>query len=181
VLICIIKNNINMTDMETMTKTTFATPTISTDLLLAQWIGHRKLTRRVLEVFPEDKLFTYTIGGMRTVAQLATEMLTLGAPGIRGVVTRKWDAYQDTEAMMKFTSKAALLAHWDNSIEEIKTLWPEITAERFFETDKFFGQWEGPIYWSIFYQMDNEIHHRAQVYVYLRSLGVEPPPFWDRA
>ncbi|WP_367868755.1 DinB family protein [Pedobacter sp. WC2423] len=28
--------------------------------------------------------------------------------------------------------------------------------------------------------MDNEIHHRGQGYVYLRSLGIEPPFFWDR-
>ncbi|NLG08337.1 MAG: damage-inducible protein DinB, partial [Deinococcales bacterium] len=30
------------------------------------------------------------------------------------------------------------------------------------------------------YAIDNEIHHRAQGYVYLRALGVEPPPFWER-
>ncbi|MGB4400232.1 MAG: DinB family protein [Daejeonella sp.] len=26
---------------------------------------------------------------------------------------------------------------------------------------------------------DNETHHRAQAYVYLRALGIEPPAFWD--
>ncbi|MEJ7681733.1 MAG: DinB family protein [Segetibacter sp.] len=33
---------------------------------------------------------------------------------------------------------------------------------------------------SIFYFIDNEIHHRAQGYVFLRSLGIEPPHFWER-
>ena len=28
--------------------------------------------------------------------------------------------------------------------------------------------------------VDNEIHHRGQGYVYLRELGIEPPPFWER-
>jgi uncharacterized damage-inducible protein DinB len=28
--------------------------------------------------------------------------------------------------------------------------------------------------------IDNEVHHRGQGYVYLRALGVEPPPFWER-
>ncbi|MGZ5248500.1 MAG: DinB family protein [Flavitalea sp.] len=32
----------------------------------------------------------------------------------------------------------------------------------------------------MFYFIDNEIHHRGQGYVYLRSLGIEPPFFWDR-
>ena len=30
------------------------------------------------------------------------------------------------------------------------------------------------------YFIDNEIHHRAQGFVYLRALGIEPPFFWDR-
>jgi uncharacterized damage-inducible protein DinB len=28
--------------------------------------------------------------------------------------------------------------------------------------------------------IDNEVHHRAQGYVYLRALGLEPPHFWER-
>jgi uncharacterized damage-inducible protein DinB len=31
------------------------------------------------------------------------------------------------------------------------------------------------------YVIDNEIHHRGQGYVYLRELGIEPPPFWERS
>lgn len=165
--------------METMTKTS-KPAAIAADLLLNQWLGHRALTRRVIEVFPEDKMFNYSIGGMRTFAQLMQELLTLGAPGIRGVVQRTWEDYRQVEAGSKFTSKKELLDLWDKSTEEIKVLWPKITNDRFQEMDKFFGQYEGPIYWSVLYLIDNEIHHRAQAYVYLRSLGVEPPPFWDR-
>ncbi len=39
---------------------------------------------------------------------------------------------------------------------------------------------EGVIYGLLLYWIDNEIHHRGQGYVYLRALGIEPPPFWDR-
>jgi uncharacterized damage-inducible protein DinB len=167
--------------METTTKTASATGTISTEVLLDQWLGHRNITRRMIEVYPEDKLFTYSIGGMRTFAQLITEILTMSAPGIRGVVKGTWDNYQDIHDSLKFTSKQELLKLWDKSTEEIKALWPQIPAERFHEQDKFFGQYEGKIYWSILYVIDNEIHHRGQAYVYLRSLGIEPPAFWDRS
>jgi uncharacterized damage-inducible protein DinB len=30
------------------------------------------------------------------------------------------------------------------------------------------------------YVIDNEIHHRAQGYVYLRAMGIAPPPFYER-
>ena len=167
--------------MDTLTKSASKTATISTDILLNQWLGHRKITRRAIEAFPEDKLFTYSIGGMRTFAQLITELLVLGAPGIRGVVTGKWKTYPELEAGFKFSSKQELLALWDEGTEQIKAQWATIPAERFHEVDKFLGQYEAPIYWSILYCIDNEIHHRAQAYVYLRSLGIEPPAFWDRA
>jgi len=32
----------------------------------------------------------------------------------------------------------------------------------------------------LLYTIDNEVHHRGQGYVYLRALGIEPPPFWER-
>jgi uncharacterized damage-inducible protein DinB len=46
--------------------------------------------------------------------------------------------------------------------------------------DKAFGQWEGPGYWILNYIVDNEVHHRAQGYVYLRALGIAPPAFYER-
>ena len=166
--------------METITKTTPATGAIGTDIILNQWLGHRRLTRKVIEAFPEDKIFNYSVGGMRPLAKLMVELLTLGGPGIRGVVNGTWEEYGQVEASFKFSTKAELLELWDKGTAEIESLWQQIPAERFHEDDKFFGLYDGKIYWSIFYLMDNEIHHRAQAYVYLRSLGIEPPPFWER-
>ena len=54
-------------------------------------------------------------------------------------------------------------------------------ADRFQEVDTAFGQWKGTGIWMILYAIDNEIHHRGQAYVYLRSLGITPPPFYDRS
>jgi uncharacterized damage-inducible protein DinB len=168
--------------METLEspKTTAKINVVTSDTLLQQWLGHRRVTRRAIEAFPEDKLFNYSIGGMRTFAQLVTEMLVLGAPGVRGIVEGTWPGFAETEESFKPTSKQELLKLWDEATEEIKMLWPKISAERFQETDKFFGQYEDVVFRSVLYVMDNDIHHREQGYVYLRSLGIEPPAFWNR-
>jgi len=99
--------------------------------------------------------------------------------GIRGIVTNEWKTF---EASGKPTpkTKAEILHLWDETTEQINTLWPQIPPHRFQEVVTAFGQYEGPVYWILFYFIDNEIHHRGQGYVYLRSLGIEPPPFWDR-
>ena len=158
------------------TETATSDIVISRDALLKHWQGHRGLTRRVIEAFPDDKLFTYSIGGMRPFADLVMEFLHMSVPSLRGVVTKKWD----TGKIEMPKDKAGLLRLWDESTKEINRLWPTIPPGGFQATDKAFGQWEGTGYSLLLYVIDNEIHHRGQGYVYLRSLGVEPPPFPDR-
>ena len=148
------------------------------EALLEHWQGHRRITRRMIEAFPEDKLFTYSIGGMRPFAELVYEFLGMAVPGLTGIASGKWQQWSDAK---KVTTKKDLLSLWDQATEDINRIWPTISPQRFNETDKAFGQWEGQVYSFIFYWIDNEIHHRAQAYVYLRSLGIEPPAFYDRS
>ena len=77
-------------------------------------------------------------------------------------------------------SKEEILRAWDQATEEIDTLWAQIPVERFQEQIVAFGQYPGPVYSLLLYVIDNEIHHRGQGYVYLRALGIEPPPFYER-
>lgn len=166
-----------------MEKSELTSLVITPKELLEHWQGHRRLTRRVIEAFPEDKLFNHTIGGMRPFAEMATELINMGAPGTRGVATGEWNDFgelhpDDLNASPE--TKKELLQLWDWTTEQINGYWSQILEGRFQETDVAFGQWEGKIWWHIFYFIDNEIHHRGQGYVYLRSLEIEPPYFWER-
>lgn len=150
---------------------------LTPEQVLAHWQGHRRLTRRAIDAFPEDKLLSFSIGGMRPFALLAMECVAL-TPIARGVATGQWPAFVPPIAP---ANKAALLAAWDQATDEINAAWPTIPAHRFAEVDKAFGQWENTGIASILYAIDNEIHHRGQGYVYLRALGIEPPAFFDRS
>ena len=149
---------------------------ITPEQLLEHWQGHRRVTRRIIDVFPEDKLFTYSVGGMRPFAKLALEFVGMAVPTLNGVITGTWPSGKSDEQ----TTKAGLLALWDATTSEINNLWPRIPAARFQEIDTAFGQWKMPIHGLLLYVIDNEIHHRGQGYVYLRSLGIEPPAFYER-
>jgi uncharacterized damage-inducible protein DinB len=156
---------------------------ITPQAMLAHWQGHRRLTRKTIEAFPEDKFFGYSVGGMRPFSELITEITDIASNGILGIVTGKWKRVEELD---HYTPKAApstkaeVLAYWDEITADIDTLWPQIPAERFQEVDKAFGRYEDTISNLLLYFIDNEIHHRAQGYVYLRSLGIEPPAFWNR-
>jgi uncharacterized damage-inducible protein DinB len=157
---------------ESTEKPVFHTP----DALLRHWQGHRRLTRRVIEAFPEDQLFTFSVGGMRPFGMLAMEMLGMAAPMIRGVLTDEWSPYAVTEV----GTRDELLRLWDESTAQIDADWSRIPADRWQQTMTAFGQFTGEANWLVMYVVDNEIHHRGQGYVYLRALGLEPPPFWER-
>jgi uncharacterized damage-inducible protein DinB len=156
---------------------------ITPQAMLKHWQGHRHLTRRTIEAFPEDQFFGYSVGGMRPFSELITEITDIAGQGILGIVTSKWTR---VEEMDHFAAKAApitkeeFLQRWDEITADIDALWPQIPAERFQEVDKAFGRYEDTISNLLLYFIDNEIHHRAQGYVYLRTLGIEPPAFWNR-
>jgi uncharacterized damage-inducible protein DinB len=150
---------------------------VTADALLKSWQGHRRLTRRVIDAFPEEKLFQFSVGGMRPFSEMAWEFIRMAVPIVDGVATGKWEEFNKGE---KPTTKSEILRLWDEQTAALDKKFPEIPPHRFYEVDKAFGQWEMPGIVTIQYAIDNEIHHRGQGYVYLRALGIEPPPFWER-
>ncbi|HRE51623.1 MAG TPA: DinB family protein [Flavitalea sp.] len=152
-------------------------PILTADELLNNWQGHRSLTRRVIEAFPEKELFEFSIGGMRSFADITKELLAIEAPGLKEMVTGKSNPLVEENDALK--TKADLLNAWDEATGHINVYWKQITPEGFRRVFKLFGQYEAPAINSIFYAIDNEIHHRGQGYVYLRALGIEPPYFWE--
>jgi uncharacterized damage-inducible protein DinB len=157
-----------------------ASPTagvLTAEALLDHWQGHRRLTRRVIEAFPDDKLFSFSVGGMRPFSTMVVEFLKMAEPIARGVATGQW---ADWPALKVVSTKQDLLALWDQATTALNDIWPTIPPHRFAEVDKAFGEWESSGIGTILYTIDNEIHHRGQAYAYLRALGIEPPAFYDR-
>jgi len=160
------------------------TTLLSPEALLTHWQGHRNVTRKVIEAFPENHFFSFNIGGMRPFSDLAMEIIDLTEHGVNGIVTGTYPDVHElphakgAEFMPK--TKADFLKKWDEVSHQLNENWAQIPAEKFQEVNKSFGVYENKNIDSVFYFIDNEIHHRAQATVYLRALGVEPPMFWDR-
>ena len=150
---------------------------LTNEELLNHWQGHRALTRKVIEAFPEKELFEFSIGGMRTFADLVKELLSIAVPGLEGIVNNSTESYNHN---LPLNTKAELLNAWDDATPKINDLFMQISEDRFKEDFNLFGEYKFPVIQNILYFVDNEIHHRGQGYVYLRSLNIEPPFFWER-
>jgi hypothetical protein len=111
--------------------------------LLKHWQAHRKLTRRVIEAFPEKEFFEYSIGGMRPFAGMVQELLGIAAPGIRQIVMG--EAEELNEHIEGANSKTNVLRFWDKATDEINDYWSRIGDEKFDETILAFGKFESTV------------------------------------
>lgn len=151
-------------------------PVLTAEQLRQHWQGHRGLTRRVLEAFPADQLNTFGVGGMRPFGALMQELLAMEIPTLIGITEGKWEVSFDRKPQ----TKAELLAEWDAHTTAIDGYFARIRPAAWQEVMNAFGYFEGPAINILLYIIDNEVHHRAQGYVYLRALGITPPPFHER-
>lgn len=163
--------------MENATVSNQAKGILSKEELLNHWQGHRALTRRVIDAFPEKDLFEFSIGGMRTFGKMVDELLAIAVPGTKEVLGIKSEF---SEEIGHGNSKEKVLELWDQATDQLNHYWKQISDDKFNEEMQLFGQYDGTGMSHFHYFIDNEIHHRGQGYVYLRALGITPPFFWER-
>lgn len=101
----------------------------------------------------------------------------MGGPIIKSFATDVWGTWDEDRTPL---AQADALAQWDAGTALIEQYWPGLVAKGFDREITIFGQWPGTVRSHLLYLLDNEIHHRAQLYTYLRALGIEPPAFWER-
>ena len=154
---------------------------LSHESLLEYWQSHRRISRRTIELFPGDQLFSFRPAPpMRSFGEMMLEVIQTLEPNLRGWLTGEWtkdNPYRDVN------NKETLLNAWDEMSDTLNQHWAKIAESRLFELEPvyFYGNPSKPHSDSVLYMIDNEIHHRAQGFVYLRMLGLEPPFFWECA
>ena len=95
--------------MDTTTTKKQAISVITSTELLEHWQGHRRLTRRLIEAFPEKEFFEYSIGGMRPFAGMVQELLGIAVPGIREILGGKAEELNDI--LTRLTTKQISLLY----------------------------------------------------------------------
>ncbi|WP_430611910.1 DinB family protein [Flavobacterium sp. JP2137] len=154
------------------------TNVLTKENLLIHWQGHRTLTRRTLELFPEKELFEFSLGGMRPFSSMVHELIAIAVPGLQQFLSNSPQNFEERSDV--YQNKAELLAQWDQDTATIDSLYRQIPEADFNRNYNLFGQFDNSLIHHLFYFIDNEVHHRAQAYVYLRALNIQPPYFWER-
>lgn len=78
---------------------------ITPEALLEHWQGHRRVTRRVIDAFPEDQLFSFRVPPMRSFGMMALEMIGMAVPMVRALAggTSEGAGHHDPKWTESFT------------------------------------------------------------------------------
>jgi uncharacterized damage-inducible protein DinB len=135
---------------------------------------------RVVESIPDGKLQSQPIPGMRTTAELVAHVsggiVRDIAKGIAAGAIRP----DDTEAAIakSFKNNADALAYAKKCWQEANATASKLTDENLSAMVDAWGMTlPGSACVSIL--TDELLHHRGQLYTYVRALGAEPPFVWS--
>jgi len=149
------------------------------------WEENRSLTLKVAHTFPDEHMLTsMPVPNMRPFARMLLEIAGLEHFFIRGLAEGIWEWIPDESTHPAIVDVKELYDILDRTRNYTQMMWPTMTEDLLLTPhpapSTFAGPAAPPIEW-LQYAMENEIHHRAQGYTYLRHLGIEPPAFWDRS
>jgi len=127
--------------METTLNSTTA-QVITPEILLNHWQGHRALTRRTIEAFPEEAFFNHTIGGMRPFSGMVMELLGIAGPGIKEIATGQ--SLPLNEHVEHGNKKAKLLELWTKPLRLSMTIGSLLNLNNFKKALSYLGNMKAP-------------------------------------
>jgi hypothetical protein len=128
---------------------------------------------RVLEAIPEDRFHAHPVPGMRTPTQMVVHTSGSIVRDIaEGVASGKISADEGGEDAV-----AASLQSKDDVLGFARACWDRAdVAMRKAGDEELAGGVENP--WGMVILNEEFLHHRGQLYAYVRACGAEPPFMW---
>jgi uncharacterized damage-inducible protein DinB len=137
------------------------------------------ITLRILDQLPETGITSHPIAGMRTPVELLVHMYTSADAIAEGVLAGTLPDYDEKPIAASIATRAQLL-------ELVNRTWASIDRKAQSVTDAQLAglvqtPWGKPFPGAqmIGFIHDEYLHHRGQLYAFLRTFGIEPVFVWD--
>ncbi len=140
--------------------------------LLRYWHNVRRLTLKLFEHFPENNFSYRPVEAVRSVAEMFDHILIVELYTRIGLITGEWNLalFEGERNLDRAYLRNRLYNEHEKTLGMLRLL-PEGRFMRTYETP--FGEVTGEV--AIYVAIDEEIHHRGNLYTYLRLLNIEPP------
>ena len=142
-----------------------------TERFVSNWNRIHKQTARALRAVPDDQMDWQPREGMFTMRQLVRHIPEAEAALARTVLA---GSMQKVQLDVDNLSVAEIADLFDRQHQELVEEISKLTQEQLHEEIEAFGRRmrRSILLWGM---TEHEIHHRGQLFTYLRLVGVEPP------
>ena len=149
---------------------------------LALWDQMRMrhgITLRVIEQIPADKLASHPIAGMRTPIELVVHMYAGVKLFAESVLAGHVAKYDEKAAAAAITTKTQLLAYVNDAWAAGDRAARAVSEAQLVGTVS--TPWGDPFPGFAMFGIVNDefLHHRGQLYAFVRAMGIEPVMLWD--
>ncbi|MEE9235064.1 MAG: DinB family protein [Candidatus Acidoferrales bacterium] len=138
---------------------------------------YRGVTLQTLEMVPEEKLPWYPAVAQFTFAQQFLHIAQTEEFYSRGIFDSAWDPKRFDEPNGRLT-RAMLRRKLEDARQFTLQKLAEVNSG---QLDRVVSVPDIPVQWPLrswlWYLIEHEIHHKAQLALYLRQIGVTPPFF----
>ena len=141
------------------------------------------ITVRTVAAFPKDKIDSRPVRDMRSPKELVVHLYTTLRHVVEGAHRGEIEDYEKNEA-----ASVAALKSQEDLLRFAGECWDAADAAFQKFTDAgcaamVKSPWgkDFPAFACITIVYDEHLHHRGQLYAYLRTMGIEPPFMWDFA
>ncbi len=145
------------------------------DSFVSNWRRIHKQTTKIMAAAPNDKYDWKPCDSAMTLGELMNHLWIAEA----GLVAAAKSGVFPKEAPPKLTDTAELIAAYDKTHEEAIAAATALTPEELSEQVAPFGPDKPMSRMTLLHLThEHEIHHRGQLYTYLRIAGCEVPPLF---
>jgi len=145
--------------------------------LMDQWLTHRTVLEKLLQTVPDEHLgFKPWPGAMalgelaQHIAKTADMFVTMAKTGQGRIAMPETEPFGSTAELLDFVRRMT---------EKTKATYETITDEELrMHFDHPHPNFNGPREKILIIANDHEIHHKGQLFVYARMIGVEKLPFF---
>lgn len=142
------------------------------------------ITLRAIATLPEDRIDSRPIPNMRSVKELVVHLYSDVVWGMtesvaRGEFDHDLTREREKSAAAKIATRGDLLSFARDSWAAADRTFGSITDAQVQAPVKTPFGVDPPGGTMLHMQKDEYLHHRGQLYAYLRALGAEPPMIWD--
>jgi uncharacterized damage-inducible protein DinB len=150
----------------------------SLDAMWEQFRAINGVTLRALERIPEDKLGACPVGNMRSTRELVDHIYGYLRAIPQAVLKGQITAEDVTPRSERLQTKRDMMEYARECFRQADEAASKITDAHLARmvATHWGPEFPGAMMMTVLY--DEHLHHRGQLYTYLRALGVEPPFIW---